>query len=56
MWELGSNIAIGPCVLDMWSALRDIYVGAGVYNSDRSVRTGHVVSVVFSICWLWCLT
>ena len=48
MLVVGSIIAIGLCVLDMWSVLCDLYVGCGVYYSNRSVRTGYVVSVVVS--------
>ena len=53
MWVVGSEIVIGVYVLDMWSVLCVLYVGGGVYNSDGTVRTGHVVSVVCSICGWW---
>ena len=46
MWVVGSTIVMGLYVLDMWSVLCVLYVGGGVLNSDRTVRTGHVVSVV----------
>ena len=52
MLVVGSNIAIGLYVLDMWSVLCVPYVGCGVLYSNRSVRTGYVVSVVCSVCWL----
>ena len=47
------NILTGLYVLDMWSVLFVMYEGGGVYNSDRTVRTGHVVSVVCSVCVWW---
>ena len=50
MWVVGSKIVIGLYILDMWSVLCVPYVGGGVQNSDRTVHTGHVVSVVCSIC------
>ena len=46
MWVVGSKIVIGLYILDMWSVLCVLYVGGGVKNSDRTVRTGHVISVV----------
>ena len=53
MWDVCSNIVIGLSVLDMWSLLCVPYVGGGIYYSSRTVRTGHVVSAVCSICgWL----
>ena len=33
-------------ILDMWSVLCVPYVCGGIYYSDRTVDTGHVVSVV----------
>ena len=51
MWVVCSNIVIGMYVLDMWSVLCVPYLGGGILYSDRTVRTGHVVSVVCSICW-----
>ena len=30
MWEMGSNIAIGVYVLDIWSVLCVLYVGGGI--------------------------
>ena len=43
MWMVGYNIAIGLYVLDKWSVL--------VYSiCDRTVRTGHVVSVICCVC------
>ena len=53
MCVVGSKIVIGLYVLDMWSVLCVPYVGVGVKNSDRTVHTGHVVSVVCSICGWW---
>ena len=50
MWVVGSNIVIGVYVLDMWSVLCVLYVGVGIKYSDRTVRTGHVVSVIFYAC------
>ena len=41
-----SNIVIGRYILDMWSVLCVPYVYGGIYYTDRTVRTGHVVSVV----------
>ncbi len=40
-----SNIVIGLYILDMWSVLCVMYVYGGIYHTDRTVRTGHVVSV-----------
>ena len=53
MWVLGSNIATGLYVLDMWSVLCVPYVGGGVQYSVGTVRTGHVVSAVCSVCGWW---
>ena len=48
---VGCKIVIGLYILDMWSVLCVPYVGGGVKkNSDGTVRTGHVVSVVCSVC------
>ena len=30
MWVVGSNIAIGVYVLDIWSVLYVLYVGGGI--------------------------
>ena len=53
MSVLGSNIAIGVYVLDMWSVLVIIYVGGGMKYSDMSVYVGHMVSAVCSLCGWW---
>ena len=53
MWVVGSNIAIGVYVLDMWSVLCVLYVGGGMKYSDRSVCAGHMVSAVCSLCGWW---
>ena len=47
------KIAIVLYILDMWSVLFVSYLGGEIKYSDRTVRTGHVVSVVCSIrgCW-----
>ena len=50
---LGTNIAIGLYVLDIWSVLCVLYVGGGISHSDRTVLTGHVVSVVCSVSGCW---
>ena len=42
---------IGLYVPDMWSVLCVPYLGDRILHSDRTVRTGHVVSVVCSVCW-----
>ena len=47
MQVVGSNLAIGLYLLDMWSVLCVAYVGVGVKYNDSSVCTGHVVSVVY---------
>ena len=47
---MGSKIVIGLYVLDMWSVLCVPYVDGGIKYSDRTVRTGHVVSVVSYVC------
>ena len=47
---VGSNIVIGLYVPDMWSVLFVMYVGGMIKYSDRTVRTGHVVSVLCFIC------
>ena len=53
-WVLASNIVIRLYVLDMWSVLCVLYVQVvSIKYSDRTVRTGHVVSVVCSICGCW---
>ena len=53
MWDVCSNIVIGLSVLDMWSVLFVMYVGGMFKYSDWAERTGHVVSVVCSICCWW---
>ena len=30
IWVVGSNIAVGLCVMDMWSMLCVLYVGGGI--------------------------
>ena len=52
MQVVGSNIAIGLYVLDMWSVLFVMYVGGMFKYSDWTERTGYVVSVLCS-CGLW---
>ena len=44
IWVLGSNIVIGLYVPEMWSVLCVPNLGGGILYSDRTVRTGHVVS------------
>ena len=46
---LGSNIAIGVYVLDMWSVLCVLYMGGGMKYSDMSVCAGHMVSAMCSL-------
>ena len=48
-----TNIAVGLCIMDMWSVLCVPYVGGGIKYSDRTVHNGHVVSAVCSICGWW---
>ena len=50
---MGTNIAVGLCIMDKWSVLCVPYVGVGIYYSSRNVHTGHVVSAVCSICGWW---
>ena len=51
IWVLGSNnILIRLYALDMWSVLFVMYVGGMIKYSDWNERTGHVVSVLCSIC------
>ena len=50
---LGSNIAIGVYVLDMWSVLCVLYMGGGMKYSDMSVCAGHMVSAMCSLCGWW---
>ena len=50
------NIVIGLYVLDMWSVCSIVGVGSNVggsSDSDWTVHTGHVVSVVCSVCGWW---
>ena len=49
MWVVCSNIVIGLSILDMWSVLFVSCAGGEIKYSDRTVRIGHVVSVVCSI-------
>ena len=44
---------IGLYVPEMWSVLCVPYLGGGILYSDRTIRTGNVVSVVCSISWWW---
>ena len=53
MWVVGSNIVIGLYIVDMWSVLFVMYEGGMLSYSDWAVHTGHVVSVVCSICVWW---
>ena len=53
MWVICSNIVIGLSILDMWSVLFLSCAGGLIKYSDRTVRTGHVVSVVCSVSWWW---
>ena len=53
MWVVVSNIVIGLYLLDMWSVLCVPYLGGGILYSDRTIRTGRVVSAVCSVCWWW---
>ena len=53
IWVVGTNIAVGLCIMDKWSVLCVPYVGVGIYYSSRTVHTGHVVSAVCSICGWW---
>ena len=47
---------IGLYVLDKWSVLRVSHVWVvGSNISDRTLRTGHVVSAVCSVCGWWYL-
>ena len=50
---VGSNIAIGVYVLDIWSVVCVLHVGGGIKYSDRTVLTGHMVSAVCSLCGWW---
>ena len=56
-WWYVSNIVIGMYVLDMWSVLFVPYVavGSNIAIIIRTVRTGHVVTVVYSVSWWWIL-
>ena len=44
---------IGLYILDMWSVLFVMYEGGMYLYSDWTVHTGHVVSVVCSVCGWW---
>ncbi len=44
---------IGLYILDMWSVLFVMYEGGMYLYSDWTVHTGHVVSVVCSVCVWW---
>ena len=52
MQVVGSNLVIGLYILDMWSVLCVQYVGGQILYSDRTVCTGHVVSVICLI-FMW---
>ena len=52
---VGSNIVIGLYVPEMWSVLCVPYLGGGILYSDRTIRTGQVVSAVCSVCGWWYL-
>ena len=52
MWVGCSNIVIGMSVLDMWSVFCVPYV-AVVIAIIIKICTGHVVSVVCSVCGWW---
>ena len=52
-WVLGSNIAIGLYVLDMWSELCVPYLGGGIEYSSRTVCNGRVVRAVCSVYGWW---
>ena len=53
MWVVGSNIAVGLCVLDMWSVFCVPYVGGWVWYGDMTGHTGHSVSVMSFPCDGW---
>ena len=55
MWVICSNIVIGLSILDMCSVLFLSCAGGLIKYSDRTVRIGHVVSVVCSVSWWWYL-
>ena len=46
---------IGLYVPEMWSVLCVPYLGGGILCSDRTIRTGPVVSAVCSVCGWWYL-
>ena len=50
MWVVVSNIVIGLSILDMCSVLFLSCAGGLIKYSDRTVRIGHVVSVVCFVC------
>ena len=52
MWDVCPNIVIGLSILDMLSVLCVLYVPVGgwILYSDRTVCSGHVVSVVCYLC------
>ena len=50
MWVICSNIVIGLSILDMCSVLFLSCAGGLIKYSDRTVRIGHVVSVVCFVC------
>ena len=49
MWVVGSKIVIGLYILDMWYSVVCPYVTKIVIG----LYSGHVVSVVCSICGWW---
>ena len=53
MWVVGSKIVIRLYILDMCSVLCVPYVYGGILYTDRTVRTGHVVSVLCYVCGWW---
>ena len=50
-----SNIVIGLYVPEMCSVLCVPYLCGGILYSDRTIRTGQVVSAVCSVCGWWYL-
>ena len=44
---------IGLYALDMWSVLFVMYVGGMFKYSEWNEPTGHVVSVLCSVCGCW---
>ena len=50
MWLLGSNIAVGLCVMDMWSELCVPYLGGGIEYSSRTVCRTVELCVLYWDC------